>query len=456
MNLCLSNTARSSHNGTYWYSLNIDRVTAHQTETMNTDPKTEPSLSQSAKKEVFEAVLKALHAKFYKPELLGSSWNLAVTKHRIEIEAAPTQDAFEQAVSDLLKTLGASHLGFFHGTGNRASSRAALSATYLSGETEHGTRWIFEDVHEGGAGHASGIEPGNILLRVNGKDIVPPDHPIFPMGSASSLEVIANDGSFRTLSAVVTRPKGKKLQFIEPTLVQAQKITPTIGYLKVAMFPGTIGVDVANAITAAVDELGNVRSLIVDLRGNIGGGAGALRLMSILTPDQIPVGFSPNKRWAARDLATEKTRFPRLNRIPKSTHSLWLLGLKLMPSLLTKSPILLETEELGPKPFHGRIVILVNRHTASAAEMVTVFAKENQLATIMGEKTAGRLLSATSVKVGHGFRVALPTGAYYTWNLTALEGTPLEPDETVVFDWTDRRTHGEDRALQKAIVHLAS
>src|ERR1700758_3396456 len=27
-----------------------------------------------------------------------------------------------------------------------------------------------------------------------------------------------------------------------------------------------------------------------------------------------------------------------------------------------------------------------------------------------------RLLSATSAKVGHGYRLAFPTGAYYTWN----------------------------------------
>jgi carboxyl-terminal processing protease len=423
---------------------------------MNATLNAEPSLSQSAKKEVFAAVLKALDAKFYKPELLGASWNMAVAKHRIDIENAPTQDAFEQAVSDLLKTLGASHLGFFHGTGKRASSRAALSATYLSGETKDGTRWIFQDVHEGGAAHAAGIEPGNILLRVNGKDIVPPEHPVFPMGSASSLEIIANDGTLRTVSAIVAQPKGKKLQFIEPTLVQARKITPNVGYLKVAMFPGMIGVDVANAMTAAANELGNVRSLVVDLRGNTGGGAGALRLMSLLTPDQVPVGFSPNKRWAERDLATEKTRFPRLNRIPESKHSLWLLGLKFMPSLLTKSPVLLETEGLGAKTFHGRIVVLVDRHTASAAEMVTIFAKENKLATILGEKTAGRLLSATSVKVGHGFRLALPTGAYYTWNLTALEGTPLEPDVEEAFDWKLRRSSDEDRPLQKAVALLTS
>lgn len=422
---------------------------------MTVPPHAEPFLSEADKQEVLQRVLKALESKFYKPELLGADWQQAVAKHRKGIETAPTQDAFEQAVSDLLKTLGVSHLGFWHGTGKRASSRAALSATCLSDETQYGTRWIFQDVHDGGPAHTAGIEPGNILLGVNGKEIIPPKHPVFPMGSASTLDIVTNDGTTRTVSAVVATPKGKKLQFIEPTLVQSRKLSPEIGYLKVAMFPGMIGVDVANAMSAAVNELGNIKGLVVDLRGNTGGGAGALRLMSLLTPNRIPVGFSPNKRWAERDLEAEKSRFPRLNRIPEKKHFLWLLGLKFLPSLVTKSPVLLESEGLGPMPYHGHVVLLVDQHTASAAEMVTIFAKENRLATVMGEKTAGRLLSATSVKVGHGFRLALPTGAYYTWNLTALEGTPIDPDVVEKFNWKVRQT-GEDRPLQKAVAYLCS
>jgi C-terminal processing protease CtpA/Prc len=121
-----------------------------------------------------------------------------------------------------------------------------------------------------------------------------------------------------------------------------------------------------------------------------------------------------------------------------------------LPAFITKSPIVLESEGLGPKPYDGNIILLVDRHTASAAEMVTVFAKENNLATIVGEKTAGRLLSATSVKVGNGFRLALPTGAYYTWRGTVLEGSPIEPDVISEFDWQDRR-HGKDRQFDTAL-----
>jgi hypothetical protein len=90
-----------------------------------------------------------------------------------------------------------------------------------------------------------------------------------------------------------------------------------------------------------------------------------------------------------------------------------------------------------------------------AAEMIVAFVRENKLATIVGEPTAGRLLSATSVKVGEGYRLALPTGAYYTWKGSVLEGTPIEPDELVEFDWRERRG-GVDTQLNRAIESLTN
>jgi C-terminal processing protease CtpA/Prc len=101
------------------------------------------------------------------------------------------------------------------------------------------------------------------------------------------------------------------------------------------------------------------------------------------------------------------------------------------------------------------VTILVNRHTASAAEMIVAFARENNLARIVGEKTAGKLLSATSVKVGQGFRLALPTGAYYTWNGTVLEGTPIEPDEQVGFEWQTARAD-KDNQLKYVIESIGN
>lgn len=87
--------------------------------------------------------------------------------------------------------------------------------------------------------------------------------------------------------------------------------------------------------------------------------------------------------------------------------------------------------------------------------MIVAFVRENKLARIVGEPTAGRLLSATSAKVGEGYRLALPTGAYYTWKGSVLEGTPIEPDELVKFDWRERRA-GMDAQLNSALEFLQS
>ena len=406
-------------------------------------------LAHTAKSEILDRILDAISKKFYRPQLLTPSWDAAVVEHRPLIEEAETPADFEKAVTSLLSALKTSHFGFFHGSARRASSRAALSATYLEEDTEAGKRWVFQDVHSGGAAALAGIRPGDVLLAVNGEEIDPPEHPVFAMGDRSTVEVLAGDGERMTATVEVARPKGKKLHFIEPTLVEARHLDDGIGYLKIAMFPGTIGVEVANHISEGIAQLGAAKRLIVDLRGNTGGGIGALRVMSMLTPLKIPVGYSPGKKWAGRDLEASKSSFTRFDSVPATKGSLWLLALRYLPTLVMKAPVVLETEGLGDRPFHGNIVLLIDRHTASAAEMIVAFARENHLATIVGESTAGRLLSATSVKVGHGYRLALPTGAYHTWQGTVLEGTPIEPDVEIKFEWKQRRS-GIDAQLDRA------
>ena len=412
-------------------------------------------LAAKDKRAILENVLAALRKRFYSPEKLNGDWRAAIERHKVQIESAATPDEFERAMSDLLAELQTSHIGFFHSSARRASSRAALSAAYLADETPYGKRWIFQDVHSGGAASIAGIEPGDFLLTVDGREIIPPEHPVFPMGKQTEMEIVGSDDQRRTVTVDVARPKGKKLHFVEPTLVETRVLKDGIGYLKIAMFPDMVGVKVANEISKAVAKLGPVRSLVIDLRGNTGGGLGALRVMSLLTPGRIPVGFSLDRHRVTPNLESEKQGFRRFSRIPSSTKTLWRLALQFAPTMLAKKPIVLQTEGLGSRAFHGRIVLLVDRHTASAAEMIVAFARENKLATIVGEKTAGRLLSATSVKVGNGFRLALPTGAYYTWKGSILEGTPIEPDKLIEFEWRQRRL-GRDLQLERAVALLES
>jgi carboxyl-terminal processing protease len=82
--------------------------------------------------------------------------------------------------------------------------------------------------------------------------------------------------------------------------------------------------------------------------------------------------------------------------------------------------------------------------------MVAAFARENRLATIVGTKTAGRLLSGGMFKVGHGFVLGLPVAAYVTWEGNLLEGKGIEPEHVVELSYEALR-EGRDAQMEKAI-----
>jgi carboxyl-terminal processing protease len=88
-------------------------------------------------------------------------------------------------------------------------------------------------------------------------------------------------------SVPASKTKQRPLVTVEP--VTFCRLNSDLGYIKVAMFPGVVGIDVPNAFTRAVRELA-CRHLIIDLRGNTGGGMGCLRLMSHLVGEKVPVG----------------------------------------------------------------------------------------------------------------------------------------------------------------------
>jgi carboxyl-terminal processing protease len=164
-----------------------------------------------------------------------------------------------------------------------------------------------------------------------------------------------------------------------------------------------------------------------------------------LTPDKREVGYSLTR--ARKEKGYSREDLPRFGRIPSSKATL--LWLALRYGFIDKS-ILVVTEGFGPQRFHGRIVVLVNEHTASAGEMVAAFAEENQLATIVGTKTPGRLLSGSAFKAGFGYIVGLPVAAYLTWQGRLIEGKGVEPSIPVILE-PDDLIAGKDAQMQRAI-----
>ena len=112
--------------------------------------------------------------------------------------------------------------------------------------------------------------------------------------------------------------------------------------------------------------------------------------------------------------------------------------------------VVLETEGLGPKPFHRRIVMLINEHTHSAAEMVAAFGKENRLATLVGTTTAGEVMGGANFTVGDGYRLRIPVTTWQTWNGMNIEGAGVKPDISVDFR-PEMAERGEDTQLERAM-----
>lgn len=99
--------------------------------------------------------------------------------------------------------------------------------------------------------------------------------------------------------------------------------------------------------------------------------------------------------------------------------------------------------------------MLVNEHTTGTGEIVTAFAAENRLATVVGERTVGRVLQNHLFRVGHGYSVSFPTIDYRTSQGARLEGNGVEPDIEVPFD-PEAMRNGVDAQLNAAVSALYS
>ncbi len=397
-------------------------------------------LNKEDRLSILRRVAQLVSDKLYDERLNGVDWQVAVADVRDRVAAADDPTEFEQRINDLLRRLNVSHLGFFRTSGQNATAKQTIGVNFMEDRELNPARWVFQDVHEHSPAAVAGIERGWTLIAVNGQEAITPTQPAFNFQSANRLEVL--DREMRSVCVTIEVPKSKKraTPFAEFPPVSARDLGDGVMLLKVSHFPGIVGIEVAQAISRELDAL-NPRKLVIDLRGNTGGGLGCLRLMSLLVPVRRPVGYTLTRRSFSRGVDVD--RLIRFNRIPKNR----LECLPLFPRFAFRDKsVVIETEGLGDKLFHGSVAILLNEHSASATEMVAAFAAETKSAVLIGKKTPGRVTGAKSFPVSHGYRCAIPVARYVTWGGTALEGIGVAPDVSVDETVAGLRS-GRDQAL---------
>jgi carboxyl-terminal processing protease len=78
------------------------------------------------------------------------------------------------------------------------------------------------------------------------------------------------------------------------------------------------------------------------------------------------------------------------------------------------------------------------------------FAEENNLATIVGVKTAGRFLSGSTFRAGDRYIVGLPVAAYLTWQGSLIEEKGVAPTVPAQIS-PEALVAREDPQMQRAV-----
>ncbi|MDA2926958.1 S41 family peptidase [Acidobacteria bacterium AH-259-G07] len=402
-------------------------------------------LNPKQHEKILQKVAELVRKKYFHPDFDVKKWQGVIEEKKPFILQTSDSREFEKEMHNLVSQLGTSHTAFFHRNLRPLPSRQAICTTFKQCETREGLFWMVQDVQEFGPGHRAGLESGDLLLKVNDEKVISEKPPAFRVRGSTSLIVRKRDGKEKRISLEIPKFESSKRPFAMPRPALWSLRESGIGYLKVNMFPGVVGIDVAKDIDRAISDFRGCERLIIDLRGNSGGGIGGLRLMSYLTPHKVPVGYSLSRRRASSGYKKEK--LPQFGRIPSSK---WVLPWLVLKYALRDKSIVVVTEGLGPQPFHGRVLILVNQHSASASEIIAAFAAENKLAKIVGTRTPGRLVASRRFKLPYGYFLILPVGMYLTWRGEKIEGKGVRPDFPVDLSY-EALLEGRDNQLEKAM-----
>lgn len=188
--------------------------------------------------------------------------------------------------------------------------------------------------------------------------------------------------------------------------VSLQQKTPQTVYMKITSFGGT-----SYEIDSIFEQVhrGGYKNLIVDLRDNPGGSVEAGMEFAKNIADTTFYGgiFLTQKWFNAHKNPPELHTYSTFQNFTDANFDLIISGIHDHEALCLK---------VVPKEkvYHGKIFILVNKNTASTCEPIVYGLKQRNLATIVGETTAGAMLNGEFFDIKNGFRIIVPTADYYT------------------------------------------
>ena len=256
----------------------------------------------------------------------------------------------------------------------------------------------------------AGIKTGDLIIAVNGRSIAGESSDV------STARIKGKPGTFVRLT--IETPGGKQRtirvqrQTIKVPVVQGKLDTVSgkkLGVVGLSSFTsgahGEVGAELRNLQKRGAD------GFVLDLRANGGGLLDeAVLVSSLFIPDGVIV------------TTKGRTRPKRVFDAAGDT--------------VTKKPV----------------VVLVDKGTASASEIVTAALHERLGAPVVGQRTFGKGVFGQVFELSNGGALDLIVGNYYTPKGRNLNGKGIPPNVPAV----DKRGTKRDEALDKALATLAN
>ena len=184
------------------------------------------------------------------------------------------------------------------------------------------------------------------------------------------------------------------------------------------------GEDTKEQIFEAYRKIANneTTSLIIDLRNNTGGTFAGVPIIGHLLMDSIDAGIFVSRKWWTNH-SKPPTFVDIQNLSPWYGWSIKSFWQDVQEEPLTR----IKFKAMNPH-FSGPTYVLISNKTASAAEFTVDALAQEKSVTIIGETTAGEMLSQKMYDLPHGFQLSLPIAAYYSHRIGKIEGKGVEAD----------------------------
>lgn len=354
---------------------------------------------------VFQAAWRLVAEKHYDPRLHGLDWPALGAKYGAQAAAAPDDAALYAALNAMLDALDDSHThalppGLALARRTRERARTGLYALRIEG------RWVVTEVLPGSPAARAGVQPGWLIVARNGEPVRPRlDYQPYVGETADWAFLDAHD-------CRVTLPLTALLLSTAPR----QFVRELPGGLVYLRFDGFDARD-RRWLGEQLQAHRTAPGVIIDLRYNPGGETWSL-------------GISLGEFFARQaDCGAFTTRAGA-----RAVKNSW---------------------QLGSARYAGRVAVLVDSGTASAAEIFSAVLQEHGRAVIVGRKTAGAVLASRYYGLPDGGELQLSVEDYVTPRGRRLEGAGVTPDVPAKLTLADLRA-GRDPDLAAAVQALTT